>query len=90
LRFGIDSRYGSAVEPLVQQGEKWLRRHALFDDYCDLVLRGLCSLEEALDSYLWELGYGVTERRQLVAAQTSPHGDAETHKSPAGPNSRDA
>lgn len=76
MRFGIDSRYGIAVEPQVRQAEKWLRRHVLFDDYCDLVLRGLCSLEEALDSYLWELGYGVKERQQLIAAQTSSRGDA--------------
>ncbi len=76
LRFGIASRYGIAVETQVRHAEKWLRRHALFDDYCDLVLRGLCSLEEALDSYLWELGYGVKERRRLIAAQCSSQGDA--------------
>ncbi len=64
------------MEPQVRHAEKWLLRHALFDDYCDLVLRGLCSLEEALDSYFWELGYDVKERRRLIAAQASSRGDA--------------
>ena len=76
LRIGTESRYGNAVEPEARHAEKWLRRHALFDDYCDLVLRGLCSLEEALDSYLWELGYGFEERRHLIAARTWSQGDA--------------
>ena len=71
LRCGMGSGYGLPVEPQVRHAEKWLRRHALFDDYCDLVLRGLCSLEEALDSYLWELGYGVHERRELIAASVA-------------------
>jgi hypothetical protein len=41
---------------------------------CDLVLRGLCSLEEALDSSLWELGYGVEDRREVITRRTSPGG----------------
>jgi hypothetical protein len=62
------------MEPAPRHAAKWLRRHALFDEYCDLVLRGLCSLEEALDSSLWELGYGVEDRREVITRRTSPGG----------------
>ena len=55
------------MEPTARQAEKWLRPYALFDDYCGLALRGLCTFRESLDSYLWELGYGVEERRNLIA-----------------------
>ena len=54
------------MEPQARHAAKWIRRHALFDEYCDLALRGLCSLEESLDSYLWELGYGVEQRREIL------------------------
>ncbi len=52
------------MERQVRHAEKWLRRHALFDETCDLVLLGLGSLEEARDSYPWELGYGFEERER--------------------------
>ena len=64
------------MEPQARHAEKWLQRHVLFDGYCDLVLRGLCSLDEALDSYLWELGYGFEARRELIAAQAWSRGDS--------------
>ena len=63
------------MEPQVRHAQQWLRRHALFDEYCDLVLRGLCSLGDALDSYLWELGYGIEERRRIIAELTWPAAD---------------
>ncbi len=62
------------MEPQARHAEKWMRRHALFDEYCDLVLRGLCSLEEALDSYLWEMGYGYEERREVIARRIRSSG----------------
>ena len=64
LRLRETTMQGTAMERQVRHAEKWLRRHALFDETCDLVLLGLGSLEEARDSYPWELGYGFEERER--------------------------
>ena len=48
--------------------QRWRERYQRFDAYADLVHRGLCSLPEAVDSYLWEVGYQIQDRRRLVNA----------------------
>lgn len=67
-------REPALVEPKVEHAARWLRRHALFDSYADLVARGLCTLPEAVDSYLWELRMPKEDRMALLADMRSRHG----------------
>jgi hypothetical protein len=64
------------VEPTVTHAHKWLNRYALFDSYADLAARRVCTLAEALDSYLWELGYAI-ERRRLMIGRLSLGDEAD-------------
>ena len=41
--------------------------------YADLVARGVCTLPEAVDSYLWGIGVPKAERMALLAGMTICH-----------------
>ena len=49
---------------------RWRHRHALFDSYADLVARGVCTLPESVDAYVWEIGVPKAERMALLASMT--------------------
>ena len=61
------------MEPDAPDAARWRHRHALFDNYADLVARGVCTLPEAVDSYLWEIGAPKAERMALLAGMTICH-----------------
>jgi hypothetical protein len=62
------------AHPTAAHARAWLQRYSLFDQYADLVQRQACSLADAVEAYLWELGFDVEQRRlvteQLRAAST--------------------
>ena len=55
------------MDPSASHAANLLRRYELFDQYADLVLRGLCTLPEAVDSYLWELGCPPADREAALS-----------------------
>lgn len=59
------------MEAEAAHGTRWRHRYAIFDSYADLVTRGLCSLPEAVDAYLYEIGVPAESRRILVAGSRS-------------------